>query len=183
MSCFSPLEKLSPPSLTGFARSRNTFLFRLSPSSSISASSSFRRCTRRRAAYISATSYSSNTSRLDRSVPDKIVGSWGMIVTLVRRSVRPIFAMSASRTLAQVASSSFRYKPIPSITIRPCVASTKRKKLNARVDLPQPVEPTMPIFCRGATLKEIPCRTFGKSGYEALVRDVGEANRQLQHNE
>ena len=45
---------------------------------------------------MSASSYSSNTSRVDRRVPDKIVGSCGIMVTRVRRSVRPIFAISGA---------------------------------------------------------------------------------------
>lgn len=47
-----------------------------------------------------------------------------MIVIRERRSVNPIVEMS-----------------IPSTAIDPEVASTKRKKLRARVDFPQPVGP------------------------------------------
>jgi hypothetical protein len=45
------------------------------------------------------------------------------------------------------------------------VASTNRKKLRANVDLPHPVDPTIPIFSLGATEKLIPCNTSGKSGW------------------
>jgi hypothetical protein len=54
---------------------------------------------------------------------------------------------------------------MPSIVIRPLVASTKRKKLSANVDFPHPVDPTIPIFSRGETEKLMPCRTSGKSGW------------------
>jgi len=54
--------------------------------------------------------------------------------------------------------------PMPSIVIRPLVASTKRKKLSAKVDFPHPVEPTIPIFSLGETEKLIPCSTSGRSG-------------------
>jgi hypothetical protein len=51
----------------------------------------------------------------------------GIIVNLLRRSVKPILDISR-----------------PSIRIRPVVASTKRKKDNARVLLPEPVRPRIP---------------------------------------
>lgn len=51
-----------------------------------------------------------------------------MIVILLRRSCKPIFAMSS-----------------PSMVMLPSSASTKRKKLRAIVDLPLPVAPTMPL--------------------------------------
>lgn len=33
------------------------------------------------------------------------------------------------------------------------------------MDLPHPVDPTIPIFSLGATEKLIPCNTSGKSGW------------------
>ncbi len=52
-----------------------------------------------------------------------------MIVSLLRRSVSPILDISR-----------------PSIIIRPSVASTKRKKDNAKVLFPEPVRPKMPTY-------------------------------------
>jgi hypothetical protein len=49
-----------------------------------------------------------------------------------------------------------RNLPIPSMMILPSCASTNRKKLRARVLLPHPVAPTIPIFCLGATENEMP---------------------------
>jgi hypothetical protein len=71
---------------------------------------------------------------------------------------------------------------MPSISIEPSVASTKRKKESASVDFPEPVRPTsamnidqaeqvsassspkMPIFSPGWILKFRPCSTLGSSG-------------------
>lgn len=58
---------------------------------------------------------------------------------------------------------------MPSMTIRPEWASTNRKKLRARVLLPHPVAPTIPIFSLGFTEKEIPCSTLGRSGYTESI--------------
>ena len=88
-----PVEKLSPPSDTGESRSRNTFVL-TSSGSDAAASVEGIRCTRRSASNlrashgqrcgplkdlggptISASSYSSNTSNVDRTVPLRIVGS------------------------------------------------------------------------------------------------------------
>lgn len=55
--------------------------------------------------------------------------TWGIIVTLKRRSWSPIFAML-----------------IPSMRISPLAASVIRKRPRAREDFPAPVLPTMPIF-------------------------------------
>ena len=115
---------------------------------------------------MSASSYSPNTSKEDRSVPLKMVGSSatqcypasnktemarshsrGMIVSLLRKSVRP------SREISN-----------PSMTIWPCTGSTKRGKDSASVLLPDPVRPKMPIFSPGRTVKHRSCRTSGKLG-------------------
>lgn len=53
----------------------------------------------------------------------------GIIVSLLRRSVNPTVAMST-----------------PSTNILPSVASTKRKNDRARVLLPDPVRPRIPIL-------------------------------------
>ena len=43
----------------------------------------------------------------------------------------------------------------------------KRKKERARVDLPQPVAPTMPILLPAGAWKVIPCKTSGSSSLSA----------------
>ena len=90
---------------------------------------------------ISASWYSSKTSKVERKVPLRIVGSSevdvryignmartlharGMIVKRLLKSVSPILAMS-----------------MPSTIIRPSVASTKRKKESASVLFPLPIQP------------------------------------------
>ena len=51
----------------------------------------------------------------------------------------------------------------PSITTRPPVGSTMRKRVLIRVDLPHPVRPTMPIFSRGLMLRLNPFSTRSRS--------------------
>lgn len=51
----------------------------------------------------------------------------------------------------------------PSIITRPPVGSTIRKRVLIRVDLPQPVRPTMPIFSRGLMLRLKPFSTRSRS--------------------
>ncbi len=51
----------------------------------------------------------------------------------------------------------------PSMTTRPPVGSTMRKRVLIRVDLPQPVRPTMPIFSRGLMLRLKPFSTRSRS--------------------
>lgn len=160
-----PVEKLSPPSDTEESRSRKTFALTVLAASS-GVSSDGIRWTRRRASYyekpwegfeykesnfkrtISASWYSSNTSKVDLRLPLKMVGSSGdlvrlyrkimlhdylrgMIVRRLRRSVKPTVAVS-----------------IPSTKIRPSVASTNRKKERARVLFPDPVRPRIPTLFR-----------------------------------
>jgi hypothetical protein len=72
-------------------------------------------------------------------------------VTRLRRSVSPILEISVQLALAVLI-----HAPIPSIVILPAVASTNLKKLKARVDLPQPVDPTIPTFSCPATVNDIP---------------------------
>jgi len=191
-----PVEKFSPPSDTGDSRLRKTFAF--SVSSFSSAVSDGIRCTRRSASYwdirqwwfgsikrrhtISESWYSSKTSKVDRRVPERIVGSSaktierlkdtqvmvysrGIIVNFDRRSVRPIFEISKSST-----------------RIRPSVGSTNLKNDKARVDFPLPVLPRIPTwelglvewwrqcktqsrtFSPGRISKLRWCKTLGKSG-------------------
>lgn len=150
-----PVEKLSPPSETGESKSLNTFTFSSSFSTTGTSSDGMRWTLRRASNWknvqsdeipdkkiwsrtISASSYSLNTSNVERRVPLRIVGSsawifsmifcWyqaknlrGIIVNLLLRSVNPIFVIS-----------------IPSTMIRPSVGSTKRNKERARVLLPLP---------------------------------------------
>jgi len=66
---------------------------------------------------------------------------------MLTRSSRPIDVMS-----------------MPSKMILPAVGSTKRNKDSARVDLPDPVRPTMPIFSDGLVSKDTPLRTGSNSG-------------------
>ena len=58
-------------------------------------------------------------SRLERIVPEKRTGSWGMIVKRVRRSWSLMVEMS-----------------IPSMVMLPFLASRKRNKASDNVDLP-----------------------------------------------
>lgn len=58
-----------------------------------------------------------------------VMCSRGMIVILLRKSVKPIFEMST-----------------PSMTIFPSVASTNRKNESASVLFPEPVLPSIPTY-------------------------------------
>ena len=49
------------------------------------------------------------------------------------------------------------------MSTRPAVGSTMRNRVLMRVDLPQPVRPTMPIFSLGLMLRVRPFRTRSKS--------------------
>lgn len=77
----------------------------------------------------------------------------GMMVSLLRRSVRPIFAISK-----------------PSMRIRPSTGSTNRKNDSARVLFPDPVRPRMPTFSPGRTSNERWCSTLGRSGCPIVSR-------------
>lgn len=122
----------------------------------------------RRRRTISASSYSLKTSSVERRVPLRIVGSSadagpegqrdgccrgtvghsrGMMVSLLRRSVSPMLAMSR-----------------PSMRMRPSTGSTNRKNESARVLLPDPVRPRTPTFSPGRTSKDRWCSTLGRSG-------------------
>ena len=74
----------------------------------------------------SASENCSKGSRLKRTVPLKRAASCGIIVKRSRSVCNGIEAMS-----------------MPSMMMRPSKASTKRKKLSASVDLPEPVRPTI----------------------------------------
>lgn len=77
------------------------------------------RCTRARASRMEWSENSLKGSRLERMVPEKRTGSWGMIARRVRRSWSFMVEMS-----------------IPSMWIVPLRASRKRKSASERVDLP-----------------------------------------------
>ena len=84
-------------------------------------------------------------SRLDRIVPRKSVGSWGMMASLDRRSSNPTVAMFT-----------------PSMWMDPPESSTSRNKADMMLDLPAPVRPTTPIRSPPCTFKSMPCRTSGR---------------------
>lgn len=65
----------------------------------------------------------------DQKDPIPSLCTWGMMVTLKRRSWSPIVAML-----------------IPSMRISPLAASLIRNKPRVREDLPAPVRPTMPTY-------------------------------------
>ena len=89
--------------------------------------------------------------------PWRAVGqnSRGMMVSLLRRSVKPILEMSN-----------------PSMRIRPSVGSTKRKNESAKVLFPDPVRPRTPTFSPGWISKERWCNTLGKSGCHIVFKLV-----------
>lgn len=86
-------------------------------------------------------------SRLERMVPSKSVGSWGMILNRERKSCNPIVVTSR-----------------PSTIILPLVGSTILNIAWMSVDLPLPVRPTTPIFCPPWNVHVIPCNTNGEWG-------------------
>eukprot|EP00834_Sanchytrium_tribonematis_P004711 NODE_246_length_11841_cov_1.234032.p7 type:complete len:116 gc:universal NODE_246_length_11841_cov_1.234032:10932-11279(+) len=92
-------------------------------------------------------SHSSNGSRLDLIVPANKTGSCGIIVKALLRSSRPILLIF-----------------MPSISILPSLASMNLKKATAKVLLPAPVRPTIPIFSLGNTVKVNCFKTGGKAG-------------------
>lgn len=75
------------------------------------------------------------------------------LTTLDRKSCIPIVDMSR-----------------PSILIVPLTGSTKRMILIARVDLPLPVRPNIPIRSFALAVKEIPRMIVGKSGAYLITR-------------
>jgi hypothetical protein len=77
------------------------------------------RWTRSRASRSCWSENSSKGSRLERMVPEKRTGSWGMMERRVRRSCNLMVEMS-----------------MPSMIILPARASRKRKRARERVDLP-----------------------------------------------
>ena len=79
--------------------------------------------------HIRSSEYSFSGSRFLRTVPSNIVGSCGMMLSLDRKSWRPILQISTS-----------------SITIVPSLGSTMRKRACINVDFPLPVRPTTPTF-------------------------------------
>mmetsp|Transcript_13475 Transcript_13475/g.33015 ORF Transcript_13475/g.33015 Transcript_13475/m.33015 type:complete len:238 (-) Transcript_13475:3774-4487(-) len=116
-SCFWPSEKLEPPSATAASRP---------PGSSDTASFM---CTSSRACHTSLSVESPKGSRLERTVPLNMTGSWGMMARRLRTS--------RSGTLAMF---------LPSITMRPMASSNMRNSAMSSVVLPEPVRPTTPTF-------------------------------------
>lgn len=80
-------------------------------------------------------------------VPSKSVGSWGMMLSRVRKSFRPIKLMSTA-----------------SIVILPPEASTSRKRASTRVDFPLPVLPTTPTELPPLMVTDMPFKTSGVFG-------------------
>ena len=96
--------------------------------------------------HISASVCCCRGSRFDLTVPWKRVGSWGIILSLDRKSCNPISDIST-----------------PSMIIRPADGSTIRNKAWMRVDFPLPVRPTTPTFLSPGNVQLIPLRTIGMS--------------------
>ena len=111
------------------------------------------RWTRSRASRNSASVCWSKASRFERTVPENRTGSCGMMARRLRRSCSFILDMSK-----------------PSMWMEPERASRKRKRARVREDLPAPVRPTTPILWLGATLKERPLSTGGRSGAYPTTR-------------
>mmetsp|Transcript_24023 Transcript_24023/g.51586 ORF Transcript_24023/g.51586 Transcript_24023/m.51586 type:complete len:260 (-) Transcript_24023:881-1660(-) len=137
-SCFWPTERLPPPS--SMLESRPF----LSGSSSMVCfmPDSFS------ALQISASSLVSlKGSRLLRTVPEKMTGSWGTSESLLRRSCSGAVWIST-----------------PSILMEPLSSSTILYRVIIMVDLPQPVRPHTPIFSPPSTVKLRLLSTWGSSG-------------------
>lgn len=97
--------------------------------------------------HISSSECRPRGSKLLRTVPLKSVGSWGIILSLVLRSLRPIEQISKL-----------------SISILPPTGSTRRNSELMSVDFPLPVLPTTPILFPAGKVQVIPLRTSGVFG-------------------
>lgn len=104
------------------------------------------------AAPISASLYCWAGSRLDRMVPWKQVGSCGMIARDARSCFKGIRSIWS-----------------PSIDMQPSHA-TNRNKQDRRLDLPEPVLPTIPIFSPASIEQETRLRAKGHPGRYLSVR-------------
>ena len=130
ISCFSPELRFLPPSvifiLMPFSDSSPTLYF---------SSKSPRPASIRSDSILSTDSFSKG-SRLNRRVPVKRVGSWGITV---------IFSLTFCKSTLRIST--------PSISIDPDSNSTILLRLKQIVDFPAPVRPTTPTFVPGLTLK------------------------------
>lgn len=97
--------------------------------------------------HISSSECSPRGSKFVRILPRKRVGSWGMTLSFILRSLRPMEQMFN-----------------PSIRILPLSGSTKRNKAVISVVLPLPVLPTMPTRVPSLNVQVIPLRTSGAFG-------------------
>lgn len=97
--------------------------------------------------HISWSEYKPRGSKLLRTVPLKRVGSWGIILSLVLRSLRPMEQISNL-----------------SISILPPAGSTRRNNELISVDFPLPVLPTTPILFPATKVQVIRLRTSGAFG-------------------
>mmetsp|Transcript_6596 Transcript_6596/g.10886 ORF Transcript_6596/g.10886 Transcript_6596/m.10886 type:complete len:243 (-) Transcript_6596:807-1535(-) len=129
-SCRWPTLRSRPPSATG------------RPSRPGAASTRSARCTWAKASQQSASVLSSSGSRLDRTVPWKSTGSWGMIASRRRKVCRPSLPVST-----------------PSIHIDPASGSTRRNSAAVSELLPAPVRPTTPTRARAGTANRSPRST------------------------
>ena len=89
--------------------------------------------------------YSFRGSRFPLTVPSNIVGSCGMMLSLLRKSCSPILQMS---TL--------------SISIVPSLGSTILKSAWINVDFPLPVRPTIPTFFLPGIIQDTFLKTDGR---------------------
>lgn len=88
-----------------------------------------------------------NGSKLNRTLPLKRVGSWGIIPKRDLRSWSPIKHISTSSTV-----------------IFPSAGSTRRKSAPIKVVFPLPVLPTIPTLSPPSNVQLIPWRISGASG-------------------
>ena len=112
--------------------------------------------------------YSSSGSRLLRTVPSNMVGSWGMMLNLDRKSCSPIEEML-----------------MPSIRTWPAAGSTMRKSVCIRVDLPLPVLPTIPVFIPPGKVHVRPRNTSGMCrAYRTYIhaQEIHQQINSYQHN-
>lgn len=134
-SCLGPILQFSPFSVT-CESSFPFFFLTSSPSWHLS-----------KASQICSSACSSRGSRLLQIVPSNMVGSWGMMLSLVLKSCSPINEIS-----------------LPSIKIWPTVGSTIWKSVWMRLDLPLPLLPMMPVFTPPCKVHVRPRNTSGKFG-------------------
>mmetsp|Transcript_481 Transcript_481/g.1410 ORF Transcript_481/g.1410 Transcript_481/m.1410 type:complete len:228 (-) Transcript_481:195-878(-) len=138
-SCRSPCEKFSPNSATSLpSPPASSTLLRIEHRSS--------------ASQIASSSYWSNGSMLERTVPLKMTGFCGTMESLDRSACRPILDTSTP---------SMVMGPDPSSSGS---GSTRRRSESRRLDLPPPVRPTTPTRMPGSMSSETPLRTSGVSG-------------------